>query len=126
MDLLDYAKSIDKSLKGINESLKKIVKLLDDEPESKVIPITLPSTDVWVVEPYAICLTSLPPQYVSRICHYHDPNYVDVDCIKRMGNHKIFYTKQEAIEYCEVSLGTKYEIIDCIVPETFVIGPDYE
>ena len=114
------------ALEGINESLKIVAESKDITHLFKKKKYNIPTTDAWVVEPYSICLTSMPPKYISRICHYHDPNYVDVDCIKRMGNHKIFYTKHEAIEYCEVTLGTKYEIIDCIVPESIVIGPDYE
>ena len=125
MDLLDYVQSIDNSLKEINKSLKILAGVVDKTTTNKSEK-PRQTTDVWVVEPYSTCLTSMPPQYVSRICHYHDPNNVDIDCIKRIGYNYIFYTKQEAIEYCEVSLGTKYEIIDCIVPESIVIGPDYE
>lgn len=125
MDLLDYVKSIDKTLKEINISLKILAGIEDKSAVNKKDK-PRQTTDVWVVEPYSTCLTSMPPQYVSRISHYHDPNYVDIDCIKRIGYNHIFYTKEEAVEYCKVSLGTKYEIIDCIVPETIVIGPDYE
>ena len=114
------------ALEGINESLKIIAESKDITHLFKRKKSNIKTTDVWVVEPYSTCLTSMPPKYISRICHYHDPNYVDIDCIKRIGHSHIFYTKQEAIEYCEVSLGTKYEIIDCVVPETIVIGDDYE
>lgn len=83
-------------------------------------------TDAWVLEPYNICITTLPAQYLTTIYHYYDPNGLNVDALKRGYNTKIFFTEDEAISYCKTSLGCEYQIVDIPYAEKIVIGDDYE
>lgn len=124
---LDLLNRIAVALESIAKSLKK-----DDEIDDNIIQKIEPwdsskknNTDAWVLEPYCICITTMPPQYITRILHYHDPKGLCEWALQRGTNTKIFYTKNEAINYCKLSLGCEYEIVDIPAPQT-VIGDDYE
>ena len=83
-------------------------------------------TDAWVLVPYDVCITTFPAQYSTTIYHYHDPNGLNVDAMNRGNNTKIFFTKDEAVDYCKTSLGCEYQIVDIPYAEKIVIGDDYE
>ena len=82
--------------------------------------------NAWVLEPYSVCITTLPAQYITTIYHYYDPNGLNVNALKRGDNTKIFFTKDEAISYCKTSLGCEYQIVDIPYAEKIIIGDDYE
>ena len=126
MDKLDY-------LERIAVALERIANVIDkfDETTIKVknnlpkIDDSVKHTDAWVMQPYDVCITTYPPQYRTTIYHYTDPNGLCEWALNRGPNTKVFYTKEEAITYCKISLGSEYEIVDIPAPQT-VFSDDYE
>lgn len=132
-------------LERITVALEKIAKVVDkfNETKIKVKPKSIfpplnehitpfvdkskpgINKDAWVLEPYNICITTMPPKYLTRIFHYHDPKGLCEWALQRGPNTQIFYTKTDALNYCK-TLGSEYEIVDIPVPQTVVIGDDYE
>lgn len=96
-------------------------KLKEDVKENDV-----KHTDAWVMQPYNICITTCPPKYLTTIFHYHDQEGLFEPALQRGSNTKIFYTKDEAINYCKLSLGCEYEIVDIPTSCKVVFGDDYE
>ena len=82
--------------------------------------------NAWVLEPYNVCITTLPAQYLTTIYHYHDKDGLYEPALNRGPNTKIFYTEDEAIKYCKINLGCEYQIVDIPPSQTVVIGDDYE
>lgn len=124
---LDYLERIAVAIERIAFLLEKsdIISCKENKDDNIVKYVAHNIKEAWVVEPYTICLTSLPPKYVSRILHYKSSNEFNPNMLKKYGSERVFETEEEAITFCKVSLGTTYEIID--VPEqksTVVINDD--
>lgn len=108
---------------GRHYTLDEVSKKLKEDVKEKVKDVK--HTDAWVMQPYNVCITTYPPQYSTTIYHYTDPNGLCEWALNRGPNTKVFYTKEEAITYCKISLGSEYEIVDIPAPQT-VFGDDYE
>lgn len=130
MNELDYLERIADAVERIANALeeknditrfgKKKHKLLPEREEGNI------HKNAWVLVPYDVCITTFPAQYSTTIYHYHDPNGLNVDAMNRGNNTKIFFTKDEAVDYCKTSLGCEYQIVDIPYAEKIVIGDDYE
>ena len=124
---LDYLERIAKALERIANVVDKFnettIKPKNDLPK---VNVSTNHSDAWVLVPYDVCITTFPAQYSTTIYHYHDPDGLNVDAMRRGNNTKIFFTKDEAVNYCKTSLGCEYQIVDIPYAEKIVIGDDYE
>lgn len=100
------------------EEVKRIINKLKREKKDKEKSIK--NTDAWVMQPYNICITTYPPQFSTTIYHYNSPDGLDISLLNRDSNTKVFYTKEEAINYCKMCLGSEYQIIDIPTPKTII------
>ena len=115
----------------IADALERIANVLDkfNETKIKANPIEVDEGNIhqnaWVLTPHDTCLTSMPPQWRTTIYHYYDPDGLNIGLMsKREGSH-IFFSKEEAEEYCR-SIGGTWTFVDIPYADKIVIGDDYE
>ena len=129
MNELDYLERIADAVERIANALeeknditrfgKKKHKLLPEREDGNI------HKNVWVLTPHDTCLTSMPPQWQTTIYHYYDPDGLNMGLMNKRDGSKIFFTKEEAEEYCK-SIGGSWTFVDISTPDKIVIGDDYE
>lgn len=127
MDELDYLGRIANALERIANVLDKFNQTLIkvDKKEEITVDDGNIHQNAWVLTPHDTCLTSMPPQWRTTIYHYYDPDGLDIGLMSKREGSRIFFTKEEAEEYCR-SIGGTWTFVDIPYADKIIIGDDYE
>lgn len=79
--------------------------------------------NAWVLSPHDTCLTSMPPKWQTTIYHYYDPEGLNIGLMNKREGSRIFFTKEEAEEYCR-SIGGTWTFVDIPTPDKIIINYD--
>ena len=117
-------------LERIAVALERIANVMDkfNETKIKANPIEVDEGNIhqnaWVLTPHDTCLTSMPPQWQTTIYHYYDPDGLNISLMTKREGSNIFFSKEEAEEYCR-SIGGTWTFVDIPYADKIVIGDDY-